>query len=223
MTIFSLLQKSPTPVTILAGPFRGARMVLNPANSKRKILGVYEHILNDWLEKTLGRVQVVWDVGANDGYFTYGCAAAITRHGKKCHIVAFEPGIKDIPELSEPMKWPQYADVSIDFIPKFVGAEENDTMTTLARAAADRPQLVNLPGLVKVDVEGAEVEVLKAVGPLLAEPHAWVVEIHGDHLIEPVSEVFRRAGRRFDIIDPRPHWLFGPEQRTLKTSWLTTT
>lgn len=222
MSIFALFKKSPTPVTILAGPFRGARMVLNPANSKRKILGVYEHILNDWLEKTLGRVEVVWDIGANDGYFTYGCAATIKRHGKQCRIVAFEPGIAEIPELTEPMKWPEYADVKFDFIPKFVGAENTDTTLTLAQSAMERPEAVERPGLVKVDVEGAEVEVLKAVGPLLAEPHAWVVEIHGDHLIEPVSDVFRKAGRAFDIIDPRPHWLFGPEMRTLKTSWLVT-
>ena len=64
------------------GPFRGACIVINPRDSLRKILGVYEHELNPWLEQALRRVTRVLDVGANDGYFTFGCAAAFQRLGK---------------------------------------------------------------------------------------------------------------------------------------------
>lgn len=71
---FAYLRKEAIPVTIIGGPFRGARMMLKLACSKRKILGVYEHMLNPWLRRVLPSVQVVWDIGANDGYFTYGCA-----------------------------------------------------------------------------------------------------------------------------------------------------
>jgi hypothetical protein len=62
---------------IWRGPFRSARIVMNPRNSLRKIFGLYEHELNDWLEQALRWVSRVVDVGANDGYFTFGSAAPI--------------------------------------------------------------------------------------------------------------------------------------------------
>ena len=38
---------------IWRGPFRGARIVMKPRDSLRKILGLYEHELNPWLEQAL--------------------------------------------------------------------------------------------------------------------------------------------------------------------------
>jgi hypothetical protein len=49
---------------IWRGPFRGARIWLNPRHSLRKIFGLYENELNPWLEETLPRVVRVIDVGA---------------------------------------------------------------------------------------------------------------------------------------------------------------
>src|SRR2546422_1910601 len=75
----SVLPDEPRLVRVWFGPFRGARVVMNPRNSIRKIFGIYEHELNGWLETTLLHVNRVVDVGANDGYFTFGCAAAFMR------------------------------------------------------------------------------------------------------------------------------------------------
>ena len=79
------------PTRILRGPFRGALIVINRRESLRKIFGLYEHELNSWLDKALSRVRRVIDVGANDGYFTFGCAAALRRRGRFQEIIAFEP------------------------------------------------------------------------------------------------------------------------------------
>ena len=57
----------------------------------RKMFEIYERELNSWLEQVLRRVTRVLDVGANDGYFTFGCAAAFGRLGKTGEIIAFEP------------------------------------------------------------------------------------------------------------------------------------
>jgi tRNA G46 methylase TrmB len=81
------------------GPFRGARIVMNPRDSLRKIFGLYEHELNDWLEAALRRVIRVVDVGANDGYFTFGCAAAFKRLGKAGEIIAIENQAQHIVKL----------------------------------------------------------------------------------------------------------------------------
>lgn len=222
MNPLSLLAKEPVPVTILAGPFRGARVVLNPLHSRRKIIGAYEHILNPWLNRVLPKIQVVWDVGANDGYFTYGCAQAMKRHHTSGHIVAFEPGLADQPALSLPAHWTQYSGVQFEFVPKFVGAFSDQSTITLNQAYSDRPSLQGKVSLVKVDVEGAEVEVLQGGTSLLEEPHHWVVEVHGDHLLEPVLNCFAAAKRTVDVHPYQPHWLLGAECRTLKISWVTT-
>src|SRR5436309_1401204 len=79
------------PTRILSGPFRGAVIVMNPRYSLRKLVGLYEYELNRWLKTVLPRVKRVLDVGANDGYFTFGCAAAFRRLGKTGEILAFEP------------------------------------------------------------------------------------------------------------------------------------
>ena len=79
------------PVRILRGPFRGATICMSLRDNLRKVFGVYEHELNGWIEGALQRVDNVLDVGANDGYFTFGCAAALHRTGKTGHIIAFEP------------------------------------------------------------------------------------------------------------------------------------
>src|SRR5947209_10076602 len=85
-----LLPNRPVAMKIWRGPFRGARIVMNPRHSLRKVFGLYEHELNPWLEKALNRVNGVIDVGANDGYFTFGCAAAFRRLGKAGRIIAIE-------------------------------------------------------------------------------------------------------------------------------------
>ena len=77
---------------VLRGPLRGGSFFARPRVSVRKVLGLYEHELNPWLDRALARADLVLDVGANDGYFTFGCAAALRRHSRPVKILAFEPG-----------------------------------------------------------------------------------------------------------------------------------
>jgi hypothetical protein len=222
MNLIPFLPRKPVPLSILGGPFRGARLILNPAHSKRKILGVYEHPLNPWLRRALQRASVIYDVGANDGYYTYGCAHVLKRHQGKGYVIAFEPTLLETPALKTPASWPQYRDIDFEFIPKFVGAVDDKQTVRLGTIYSERAPLHGVQSLVKVDVEGAEVEVLKGAGPLLGAEHHWVVEVHGNHLLAPVLKIFSEARREVTVHAPEAHWLFGPENRTIMTSWVTT-
>jgi len=222
MKLFPYLSKHPIPLRILAGPFKGTRLILNPACSKRKVFGIYEHVLNPWLKQILPDIEVLWDVGANDGYFTYGCANAIAQHHRAGHVISFEPELAAQPGLQQPATWPQYADIQFEFIPLFVGSTLAPSTITLEAAYRERPSLHEKTALIKVDVEGSEVDVLKSAASLLQAPNHWVVEVHGDPLLDPVLNCFAAANRAVDVHPPEPHWLFGPEARTIKTSWVTT-
>lgn len=222
MGLLAYLGNEPVPVRIVGGPFRGARLILNPAHSKRKIVGAYEHVLNPWLTGVVPRVQVVWDVGAHDGYFTYGCAHVMGRHGQHGHVIALEPDRAHASQLEGPSAWPMYAHVSFEFIAERAGRVCGQSATTLRALYDQRSDLQALGHLFKVDVEGDEINVLTGAESLLERPNHWLVEIHGDHLLGPAIQCFEQANRRTETIRAKPHWLLGPEARTIDTCWLTT-
>src|SRR5262245_56742557 len=116
---------------ILSGPFRGARIVMNPRNSLRKMFGLYEHELNPWLKKALPRVTRVLDIGANDGYFTFGCAAAFHRLGKTGEIIAFEPESQHFDSLQQSVHRQPTGSIQIRLVQSRVGNEVRHGTTTL--------------------------------------------------------------------------------------------
>jgi hypothetical protein len=117
------LPDHPVLTHIWRGPFRGARIVINPWHSFRKTFGLYEHELNGWLSQALPRVARVLDVGANDGYFTLGCAAAFRRLGKAGEIIALEPQARHIATLCESLSAQPETSVRFEIIQRFVGRE----------------------------------------------------------------------------------------------------
>src|SRR5262245_61465297 len=151
------------PLRILRGPFRGAVVVMNPRNSLRKVFGLYEHELNAWLEATMMRHARVIDVGANDGYFTFGCAAAYRRFGKVGEIIAFEPEQQQMDKLRDAVKRQPIGANQVTFTleQKLVGDKirpDSTTLDAIRWRSGDPDTRTNT--LLKIDVEGAELEVL---------------------------------------------------------------
>ncbi len=204
---------------VLSGPFRGTPIPVNWRNGKRKLLGIYEHELNEWWSEKLqaNTVDVFYDVGAAEGYLTRGMAFRM-RHSDSPRIVAFEPGMSQT-GLDQVANDSCFSNVEFQLIPKQVGESETEDTTTLNTHVVTPVH----SAIVKIDVEGAELEVLAGAGTLLAMPNCdWTVEIHGRDRIEPVRSVFEAAGKPCQIIAPRPHWLFGKESRPEWTGWLVT-
>jgi SAM-dependent methyltransferase len=217
----SFLPDRAREMRILRGPFRGAVVVMAPRNSMRKVLGLYEHELNSWLELTLPRVERVLDVGANDGYFTFGCAAAFRRLGKAGEIIAFEPEQQHVDMLRESVRKQPIGATQITLLQTLVGAEIGAGSTTLdaVRWRTGDPES-RTHTLVKIDVEGAELNVLNGALSWLNSDNYFVIEVHDESYLESITRLFASRDLLLIRIDQQPLPLLGRERRAETNWWL---
>jgi hypothetical protein len=212
----SLLPDHPVPMRIWRGPFRGARVVMNPRTSLRKALGLYEHELNAWLESALTRVDRVIDVGANDGYFTFGCAAALRRRGQPAEIIAFEPQARHIVQLRAAAAAQEGGAITFEFVSSLAGQLIGPGMTTLdALPASNRANT-----LIKIDVEGAEVDVIAGARSWLNQSNLFVIEVHREPYLDQLTRVFADHGLTLRRVDQHPLPLIGRDPRDEANWWL---
>jgi len=136
--------------------------------------------------------DVVWDVGAHHGYVTL-CAAA--RVGPTGHVYAFEPSAFNRRLLARHVRWNGFTNVTV--LPWALSATEgeasfggNDTSKTFALGAGD--ELVAMrtadalvaagecraPSFLKIDVEGAEDDVLRGAAASLPRAARLLIGMH---------------------------------------------
>jgi hypothetical protein len=187
----------------------------------RKIFGLYEHELNVWLEHALQCVTRVIDVGANDGYFTFGCAAAFRRLGKTGEIIAFEPQREHVDTLQESLDRQPSATTKIRLLQTLVGGEVGPGVTILDAIRWDIGEpTCRTHTLVKIDVEGAELEVLHGATSWLKRTNYFIVEVHEESLLEKIERLFAAEGLRLNRLNQRPLPLVGREMRSETNWWL---
>lgn len=209
------------PVRILGGPFRGAVLQLNPKTSLRKVFGLYERELNSWLESTLPRVETVLDVGANEGYFTLGCAAAFRRLGKTGEVIAFEPNEQVFAQLRLSVESRPIQGVRVTLYPYSLGAETKDEMVTLDSIVGVRPSgLRPEKTLVKMDVEGAELDVIAGASSWLNPTNHFLIEVHEESFLERLTNTFLARGLKLRQINQRRLPVLGYENRSRRNWWL---
>ena len=212
----ALLPDRPVPMRVWRGPFRGARVVMRPRYSLRKVAGLYEHELNGWLSTALDRVTRVLDVGANDGYFTFGCAAAFRRRGVHGEIIAFEAQEQHVAELKAGIANQQSGGVAIDVRHCYVGKTSGGQFRALDDLdIADRTRT-----LIKLDVEGAEMDVMAGAASWIAPSNAFVIEVHKREYIDRLQAMFLARGVRLQLVEQQPLPLLGREEREMDNWWL---
>lgn len=217
----SLVPDRPQPVRILRGPFRGAVAVMNPRRSIRKVFGLYEHELNQWLDTVLSRVSRVLDVGAHQGYYTFGCAAAFRRFGTAGEIIAFEPEQQHMDTLRESVAKYPVGETQITLVQSLVGGNIGLGTTTLdaVRWRIGDPQN-RTQTLVKIDVEGAELDVLNGASSWLNPANYFVIEVHSEPSLEIITRLYASRGLRLVRLNQRPLPFLGRETRDKSNWWL---
>lgn len=217
-----LIDDRTRPVRILRGPFRGATICMSLRENLRKVLGIYEHELNAWIVGALQEVDTVLDIGANDGYFTFGCGAVFKRAGRTGRIVAFEPQAIHCEQLRATMDLQATNPaITISVERTLVSNEVSDGQTTLD-ALVHRPGSPLMPRrtLVKIDVEGAEVDVIAGASLWLERSNRFLIEVHHESYLEILQNRFAAAGIPLVQITQRPLPLLGREHRQTSNWWL---
>lgn len=203
---------------VLAGPFRGSHFFSNPQVALRKVFGVYEHELSNWLAQVLPQVDVVIDVGANDGYFTFGSARTLQRAQRPVRVIAIEPSAEHVRQLREARARNGFTEDEVAIVATAAGATDNAEHQSLNSLAAKLDPHVRV--FVKVDVEGAELEVINGADQLLLKSNFFLIEVHSEELFRAMPAVFASRGIDVRYIYQRPHPLLGREHRDRANWWL---
>lgn len=160
---------------------------------------LYEADVSNFMLRTVDKGDTVIDVGANVGFYSMLLSSLVKDSGK---VIAFEPSEINVQLIHENQTVNQYS--NIDIRQKLLGDKNSkevyyhfsntDSGTSYARESIPNDEreyekkevftldeeLKNIPAikLVKIDVEGFEVKVLKGAHDLLSNKRVryWIVE-----------------------------------------------
>ncbi len=205
----------------------GARVHLSPESQLKYLLPGrrgFDRDLLAWAERYVSTGDVVWDIGANSGVFTFAAA------GRGASVLAVEPD----PFLVHGLLRSRAANPGLQTEVLSAAASDARGEARLAIAVGGRasnslrafgsdrryvgrsglevivPTLrlddllaLSAPNLVKIDVEGAELAVFRGAARLLAETRPRIIFEVGRELWPEISSLLRRAHYRLvDPLDP---------------------
>lgn len=158
-------------------------------------LNGYEEPVTSLFCSLLKRGQTVVDVGASLGYYTLLAAKRVRS------VVAFEPDPLRFRYLLENIKMNNWMNV------KAYNLAVSDVDSLDQRTITLDQVLQEDIDLVKIDVEGMELEVLQGMKKFLAEVVRIICELHPaqllarGHSVEEVSDLLERYGYSFYLIN----------------------
>jgi len=166
-----LLGSGRRPCRIWTGLFGGLRLSIDPATETTLLLGLYEAETTPFLKRAGRRMRSMIDIGAGYGEMT----AWALKQPHTLRVLAFEPGAARWPIFRTNMELNGFADDArlLPVADLFSGNADQAAM------------LLSLPEpvLMKLDVDGAEMEVLKSVGSVLRQRNFFLlVETHSVEL-----------------------------------------
>lgn len=202
----SVLPGDPAIMRVLSGPLRGTKICARFNIRPHYLLGRYEHELTDAILANLAPGKVAFDIGANVGFVSLLMAKAVSSDsGNPGAVYAFEPSPLSFrmlatnslinPQwniqpfqvaLSDTSGIVEFSSFDYDVVSRlgdhrsrFADAEVTyvrvDTLDNIIRNFHLPP-----PVFVKIDVEGAELKVLRGMQCVLGSYQpTLLIEVHG--------------------------------------------
>jgi len=208
----SLLPSGEQPMGVRAGLYRGLQLVVEPQDSAQSPFGLQEAETHPFIRKMLRQARRLIDVGAEKGEMVLllarncieSLAADMNDDGRIGRHAALN-GIALGPLL--------------DVTARYVGTAAATNVVSLDTLARRRQGA----GFVKIDVDGAEVDVLESGRALLADKRAsFLVETHSAALEQGCVALLTAAGYDVKIVDKAWWRSLLPELRPIAHNrWLT--
>ncbi len=196
---------------VLQGRLRGKRWIAG-SSDHGCWLGSYEYATRRVFEETITPGSIVYDVGAHVGYYTLLASELVGEDG---HVYAFEPHPKNIIYLHQHLAMNAIKNTTV-----FEGAVADRSgeaqfkfgpsrsMGKISDQGETRVKLFSLdeliaegkiepPKFIKIDVEGAELEVLHGASNCLRTHHPMLfLETHSDKIHQESLRELRHLGYR---------------------------
>jgi FkbM family methyltransferase len=202
------------PRRIKGGALRGITMNLDLQHQTQIFLGLYEVELKSWLEKLAGPANTAIDVGAGEG--TYSLYFLLKSSAER--ILAFEPAEPSRRQLLTNLSLNGFQGTPrIELSSMFVSSHD-DIQECALDSVIDEARG---PFVVKIDVEGAEADVLRGACRLLKRDSAWIVEVHSRKAEMDCIRLFNEFQMKTVAVHSAWWRLVIPEHRPLPVNhWL---
>jgi hypothetical protein len=176
----------------------GMEMPINRRQNLRPELGIYELAIARHFKRLARGSLVGYDVGSAQGYYTL----AMCKQGVQ-EVYAFEPDEDRAVQLTETLRRNQVAQ-RVTVLPQFLGARSDGRTATVDDLVASGR--IPLPDIVKMDIEGAELDALIGMKRTVTSRRpGFVLEVHSERLEHDCTEFFRQAGyRQVSVVDQGP-------------------
>lgn len=199
--------KTPATRLIRCGLLRGLRFHVDPNHKSQRLIGFDEREICAVTRQFAARVKTAVDIGANDGWYSLFFA---TLPGMDT-VIACEPEAACVQQLEKNLSENAcQVRARVSIVPRFIGTGNGQLAVddVLENAAG--------PYLLKVDVDGGELEVLHSARKILAASEVQlIVETHSVELERDCVRFLSELGFKCTIVPNGWYRCLIPEQRPI--------
>lgn len=228
---FRLVYRPGRIVEIARGPLRGLRWKCASGEQYWMPMGVYETETARWLKSRLKSGSVFADVGANAGYFTLMAARSVGQNGL---VYSFEPDSKLAATIREKLELNSLKNTTVvesavadreasevAFVIEKQAANSHLREVDLKHAVSHEAgcasvplttldkyfaRVGRMPDVIKIDVEGAELHVLRGMSSILATGQiSLIVSTHSGELNACCRELLASSGYQVGALSGFDH------------------